>query len=96
MEMKLRIKVLENFKDGRILEGKFLPAGSIHIVSEIDAQKIENSGGLIEVLEKVIPNPLKIQKEEQAEISSYREVQPAADAPKPGQTPVKRGKGRKK
>lgn len=92
---KLRIKMLEPFKDGNVLGGRFLKAGEILIVDESDAVKIENSGGLIEVVEQVIPNPLKEAKAQ--EVSSYNEVAPATGEAKPGQTVTKpRGRGRPK
>lgn len=101
MDLKLRIKMIEPFKDGNILGGRFLRAGEFVIVSERDATLIENSGGLFEVIEKVIKNPLKqevqpeVQPEVQQEVSSYREVAPATDAPKEGQTVRRRGRPRK-
>lgn len=97
----LRIKMTENFKDGNILEGKFLAVNSVHVVTERVAQLIENSGGLFEVLETVIPNPLKPKPEDtakpagaysadenlkSAELSSYREEVPATGEAKAGQT----------
>lgn len=91
--MKLRIKMLEAFKDGNVLGGRFLKTGEYLVVDEMDAQKIEQSGGLLEVVEKVIPNPLK--QEKPAEISSYKEEVPATDAPKKGQT-VTKPRGKKK
>lgn len=94
--MKLRIKNLENFKDGNVLGGRFLKAGEILIVEESDAVKIENSGGVIERIEKVIPNPLKaVQEEKPAQLSSYTEESPATDAPKKGQV-VRKPRGSKK
>lgn len=57
--MKYRVKNMEAFKDGTILGGRFLRPGEILEVSEQDFVKITNSGGILEVLETVIPNPLK-------------------------------------
>lgn len=103
--MELRIKMSENFKDGNVLGGKFLAANKEYIVSKMDADKIANSGGLFEVIEQVIPNPLKhlvVTPEEQAdpkpnaELSSYIEEEPAKGKAKPGQTVIKPRKGGKK
>jgi hypothetical protein len=57
--LKFRVKVLEEFKDGNVLDGKLLKTNSILIVSEQEKAQIEQSGGVIEVLEEVIPNPRK-------------------------------------
>lgn len=94
--MKLRIKNLENFKDGNVLGGKFIKAGEILIVDESDAVKIENSGGIIERIEMVIPNPLKEQPvEKPAELNSYNEQVPAVGPAKKGQV-VRKPRGSKK
>lgn len=99
--MKLRIKNLEPFKDGNVLGGRFLKVNEILVVDEMDADKIENSGGVIERIEMVIPNPVRAEPEEPekkeplAEISSYAEVEPATDSPKKGQV-VRRPRGSKK
>ena len=58
--MKYRIKNMEAFKDGNVLGGKFLKPGEILEVSEQDMVKIVNSGGIVEVIETMIPNPKKI------------------------------------
>lgn len=108
MELKVRIKNMEPFKDGNILGGKFLKAGEVLVVSERDATLIQNSGGTIEVLERVIPNPLKALREAREEVllpedepqkhvegmSSYREVASATGELKPGQTIMKPKRGR--
>lgn len=57
--MKYRVKNMEAFKDGTILGGRFLKPGEILEVSEADYTKIVNSGGVLETLETVIPNPKK-------------------------------------
>jgi hypothetical protein len=57
--MFYRVKNLEAFKDGNVLGGRFLKPGEVLIVSEEDKLKIEQSGGTLEVLELLVPNPLK-------------------------------------
>lgn len=54
-----RVKNGEHFKDGNILGGRFIKAGEVLVVSESDKQKLEQSGALLEVLETLVPNPLK-------------------------------------
>lgn len=103
MEKRFRIKNMEPFKDGNVLGGRFLKPGEVLIVTEREATLIENSGGIIERIEMVIPNPLK--REEPAdekpeakpnELSSYKEEEPAVGKAKPGQTVSKpRKSGRK-
>lgn len=65
--VKYRVKFLEGFKDGNILGGAFFKAGQIETVSETDMIKVQNSGGLLEVMETLIPNPkMKPSQEAQA------------------------------
>lgn len=59
MFFKVRVKFLEAFKDGNILDGRLFKVGDIVDMDEIDAKKITQSGGYIEVLETFIPNPKK-------------------------------------
>lgn len=58
--MKYRIKNMEAFKDGTVLGGRFLKPNEILEVTETDLVKIRNSGGVVEVLETMIPNPKKM------------------------------------
>ena len=57
--LRYRVKVMEAFKDGNILGGRFLKPGEILVISESDFVKITNSGGTLEVMESLIPNPKK-------------------------------------
>lgn len=57
--LSYRVKVMENFKDGNIMGGRFLKAGEILVLSEQDFVKVTNSGGLLEIVETLIPNPKK-------------------------------------
>jgi hypothetical protein len=50
---------MENFKDGNILGGKFLKAEGIYIVTEQEFAQITNSGGTLEILDTLVPNPKK-------------------------------------
>lgn len=95
MEKKFRIKMLEPFKDGNILGGRFLKVGEVLIVTEREAELIESSGGLLERIEMVIPNPLKQVVSDPQAVDSYKEAAPAVGAPKKGQTVSKPRKGKK-
>ena len=57
--LRYKVKVMEAFKDGNILGGRFLRPGEILVVSESDFVKITNSGGILEIMESLIPNPKK-------------------------------------
>lgn len=54
-----RVKNMEAFKDGNVLGGRFLKPNEILTVSESDYTRILNSGGSLEVIEMVVPNPKK-------------------------------------
>jgi hypothetical protein len=68
---------MEAFKDGNVLEGKFLKPGEVLILSETDVAKITNSGGVLEILQELIPNPLK--REELPEVRELKLVQLAQE-----------------
>jgi hypothetical protein len=57
--MDFRVKVLADFKDGNVMGGRFLKAGEILVVTPLEKQRIEQSGGELEVIENVIKNPVK-------------------------------------
>lgn len=57
-----RVKNMEPFKDGNVIGGRFLAAGEILVVSAIDMFKIRQSGGVLEELETLIPNPKKVEE----------------------------------
>ena len=57
--VKYRVKNMEPFKDGTILGGRFLKPGEVLEVSEQDYIKITNSGGIMDILDTLIPNPRK-------------------------------------
>lgn len=54
-----RVKNMEAFKDGNILGGRFLKPNEILTISESDYTRIMNSGGSLEVIEMMVPNPKK-------------------------------------
>ena len=64
--LRYRVKVMEAFKDGNVLGGRFLKPNEILIVSEADYLKITNSGGTLEILDSLIPNP-KVESAEMVE-----------------------------
>lgn len=59
MEFRYKVKNMEPFKDGGILGGRFLKPNEILIVTQLEKERIEQSGGVLEVLDTLIPNPLK-------------------------------------
>jgi hypothetical protein len=68
--IKYRIKMLETFKDGNILEGRTLKTGEILEVDESVKNQIwSSSGGMIEVLGQVIPNPKKEEEKSVDDVS---------------------------
>lgn len=68
MELVYKIKMLASFKDGNILGGRFIQTNEFLNVSESDAVKIRNSGGEYEIVETLIPNPLKKASPEVVEV----------------------------
>lgn len=67
MDLHYRVKFVEGFKDGNILE-KEVPANTIQVIRKDLYAKIINSGGMLEIIETLIPNPLKHQDELPAEV----------------------------
>jgi hypothetical protein len=59
--MNVRVKFVEGFKDGTIFPKEFAP-GEFAVVTEQQLQRIQSSGGKVEVVENVIANPLKAEK----------------------------------
>lgn len=57
--IKYRIKILEGFKDGNVLDGMELRANQIIDVDEGVTERIRQSGGRVEVLQTLVPNPKK-------------------------------------
>ena len=67
--MKYQVKMLVQFKDGNILEGRELKAGEVLEVDEsVKNQLWSSSGGMIEVMGQVVPNPKKQQPVEAAPV----------------------------
>lgn len=81
--LQYRVKNMEAFKDGTILNGRFLKPGEILVVSESDFVKITNSGGTLEILDTLIPNPKRID-------TLVREVMAEQEAKKEEQEKVER------
>lgn len=59
--MNVKVKFTEGFKDGTIFPKAFDP-GEVVVLTEAQLQQVRRSGGLVEVLENVIANPLKLEK----------------------------------
>jgi hypothetical protein len=63
--MHVKVKFSQGFKDGSIFPDKpkgFAP-GEFAILTEPQLAQVQRSGGVVEVVENVIPNPRKAQKE---------------------------------
>jgi hypothetical protein len=96
--MFFRIRMLEVFKDGNILEGQLFKAGHEYIVSDVDKNRIAQSGGLFDVIEALVKNPLKGLKPEETPAlkevgeSKVLKLEETVEAPQP----VKRKAGRPK
>ena len=56
--MHVRVKFVEGFKDGTIFPRSFAP-GEVAVISEVELGQVRRSGGAVEVMEMVIPNPKK-------------------------------------
>lgn len=54
-----KVKNMEPFKDGNVLGSRFVAPGEVLIVDGVTKQKMEQSGAVLEVLETLVPNPLK-------------------------------------
>ena len=74
--VKYRVKIMEGFKDGNILGGRFLKPEEIIVLTDADIVKIRNSGGTLDILETLVPNP----KKELPEIIEMKEEQAIAEA----------------
>jgi hypothetical protein len=92
--MFFRIRMIEVFKDGNILEGKLFSAGKEYIVSELDKNRIAQSGGLFEVIEALVKNPLKVLKDAPVvEEPKTLKLEESVEAPQPAKR--KAGRPRK-
>lgn len=65
--LQYKVKFLAGFKDGNILDGRFFAPNEIAVLSETDLTKVGNSGGEVEVLETLVPNPRKVVEPVEAE-----------------------------
>lgn len=59
------------------MAGRLLKADEVLIVSEVEKNKIAQSGGLFVVIESVIPNPLKQLKDEAAKQAEEKQQDPS-------------------
>jgi hypothetical protein len=74
--IKYRIKILEGFKDGNVLGGMELKANQIIDVDEGVTERIRQSGGRVEVLQSLVPNPKKQEIIEPVEVVEAVEAEP--------------------
>lgn len=65
--MNVRVKFVEGFKDGNIFSRTFAP-GEEAVITQNELQRVQSSGGVVEVIENVIANPLKAQKLEKERV----------------------------
>lgn len=63
MSLIFTVKFQEKFKDGNVISREF-KAGEIVELDELTVEKIRQSGGNVEVLEKRVPAPQKAAKDE--------------------------------
>lgn len=63
MDIQVKVRFVSAFKDGNIQHGRLFKSGEVCTIPEMDADKIQRSGGEFEVIEKLIPNPKKAVKE---------------------------------
>lgn len=61
--MHVKVKFLEGFKDGTIFSRAFA-ANEEAVLTEEQLAQVSRSGGVFQVVENVIPNPLKAEAEE--------------------------------
>lgn len=59
--MNVKVKFVEGFKDGTIFPKEFAPNEEA-VITEQQLQQIQRSGGVVEVIDHVIANPLKAEK----------------------------------
>lgn len=60
--MHVKVKFVEGFKDGMIFPNRSFGPGEVAVITESELQRVRSSGGVIEVVEQMIPNPLKAEK----------------------------------
>lgn len=80
--VKYRVKNMEPFKDGTILGGRFLKPGEILEVSEQDFTKITNSGGILDIIDTLIPNPKKFEEPVEVRVARLEQEIAEEDADK--------------
>lgn len=79
---KYKIKNIEAFKDGNVLDGRFVKPGEILVVNETEKQRMVQSGALIEVIETLVPNPLKeVEKTVEPVVEKVEPVAEIAEKP---------------
>jgi hypothetical protein len=77
-----KIKNHEAFKDGNVMEGRFIKAGEILVVSEFDKDRLAQSGGVFDILETLVPNPLRHVAEVHEVVAEIEELKiPHAEIP---------------
>ena len=54
-----KLKFVEVFKDGNVMDGRLFKQNEVVIVSENDKNRIIQSGAVVDILETLIKNPLK-------------------------------------
>ena len=81
MEFRYRVKNMEPFKDGNVLGGRFLRPNEILVVTQQEKDRIENSGGVLELLDTLVPNPLKHIEEVTPVVEEVPAEAPAEVAP---------------
>lgn len=57
--LKYKVRFVEPFKDGQVFGSKLYKAGEIDIIDAGLVERARSSGAILDVLETLIPNPLK-------------------------------------
>lgn len=101
--IKFQVRFLEPFKDGNIFGSKSFKTNEVATIEEEQLTKARNSGAALEVLQTLVPNPLRHIKPEEtpalveAGLSEKLELtQPVDETPQPKDAVSKLKKASKK
>lgn len=61
--MYTKVKFTEGFKDGNIFPDRSFAPGEEAVLSDNELARVSSSGGVFQVVEQMIPNPLKAEKQ---------------------------------
>lgn len=78
--MQVKVKFTEGFKDGTIFPDRSFAPNDVAVLTEAQFQQVQRSGGQVEVIEHVLANPLKAEKEAQRKREEMADPQNAENA----------------